>query len=1289
MLLQRCICVAVVVVAVVGAVKGRQRPHRILLDTDVDTDDFFALLYLLKLDRSQFDLQCLLVCTSSSSFNSFNAYALVMKSILELDVLAVTINANAWTSAGHAVNQVYDILYMMGRDDIPVGVGGEGGILEDGAIQQNVGGYLPIIEQGIGTAGYCRYRQAIPVGLGGRLDIDTNFGFRKSFLPQGSRRYSPLRQPTAQQVLIDKVSAGPITVFVIGAHTNFAIFLMNNPHLKKNVEHIYVMGGGVRSSNPTGCCPKNANSTCQPRQCGDRGNMYTDYTSNPYAEFNFFGDPFAAYQVIHSGIPVTLVPLDATNTIPISELFFEAFEQNQHTYEAQYCFKSLKMARDTWFDDNFYTSYFMWDSFASGVATSIMSNLHGHPGENEFAEMEYVIITVITSNKPYGISDGSNGFFDGLKIPKFNLTKDGVHSGHVQTGLRDPFCLVKNGKGRCKDGYTAEANGREGVRVLLARKAKDDPDEKNSLGRAFFRSFLDVLNRPQQTARFNFTTQFPNYKEVFYKPNFEGQKLGKDVIFDMDMSAGDFVALLYLLKVPVEVINLKAILVSPTGWANAATIDVIYDLLHMMGRDDIPVGLGDVFAMNQSDLLFPGVGDCKYAKAIPHGSGGFLDSDTLYGLARDLPRSPRRYTSENSIKFGAPRDTDHPELRQPLAIETWDSVSKSLSPGSKITILSNGPLTNIAKIILSDDKVRSLVKDVFIVGGHINHDNSEKGNVMNVPSNKYAEFNIFLDPLAAKTVFDSDLSVTLIPIGIQRKVSEFPKILDSLHLKKTPEALFARRLISRLHNLQQRHHRYQHMDTFLGEILGAVILAGDQSVLNTTFQGKPVEVHATGLESEDGELVINKKHGKSVKILESLNSLKYYDLFANQLGSEKQSARGVFIAMLLVVGARLYSVEGRQQPHRILLDTDVDVDDVFALLYLLKLNRSEFDLQGSRTYSPVQQATAQQVMIDKISAGPTTVFLIGAHTNFGIFLMHNAHLRKHVEHIYVMGGGVRSKNPTGCCPKNASSSCQPGLCGDPGNLFMDYTSNPYAEYNIFLDPFAAYQVIHSGIPVTLVPLDATNTVPVTEEFFEAFEQNQHTYEAQYCFKSLKMVRDTYFNDQFYTSRFMWDFFACGVATSIMRNMHKYRGENEFAEVEYMNITVITSNKPYGISDGSNPFFDGLSVPKFMLTKDGVHSGHVQKRLRDPFCLVKNGKGRCKDGYTAEVNGPEAVHVLVATRAKPDSDNSSSLEREFSKHFFEVCQLIPIFWSSKADFHSWQDAAFVIRIPDFHHIEVDQ
>lgn len=89
---------------------------------------------------------------------------------------------------------------------------------------------------------------------------------------------------------------------------------------------------------------------------------------------------------------------------------------------------------------------------------------------------------------------------------------------------------------------------------------------------------------------------------------------------------------------------------------------------------------------------------------------------------------------------------------------------------------------------------------------------------------------------------------------------------------------------------------------------------------------------------------------------------------------------------------------------------------------------------------------------------------------------------------------------------------------------------------------------------------------------------------------------------------MWDSFLVGVALSIMRNSHN--GENEFAEMQYMNISVVTSNEPYGISDGSNPLITGNSMPKFKVDKDGVHSGHVQMGMQDPFCIQK-GKGKCQ------------------------------------------------------------------------------
>lgn len=51
----------------------------------------------------------------------------------------------------------------------------------------------------------------------------------------------------------------------------------------------------------------------------------------------------------------------------------------------------------------------------------------------------------------------------------------------------------------------------------------------------------------------------------------------------------------------------------------------------------------------------------------------------------------------------------------------------------------------------------------------------------------------------------------------------------------------------------------------------------------------------------------------------------------------------VLVLIGVVFGANLSVVKAL--PRRILLDTDVNTDDLFALLYLLKLNRSEFELE--------------------------------------------------------------------------------------------------------------------------------------------------------------------------------------------------------------------------------------------------------------------------------------------------------------------------------------------------------
>lgn len=82
----------------------------------------------------------------------------------------------------------------------------------------------------------------------------------------------------------------------------------------------------------------------------------------------------------------------------------------------------------------------------------------------------------------------------------------------------------------------------------------------------------------------------------------------------------------------------------------------------------------------------------------------------------------------------------------------------------------------------------------------------------------------------------------------------------------------------------------------MSEILGAVVLSGDDGVKSTNldiepiFHFKPVKIFADGVESQDGETVIYEKGGKLVKVLQNLNQTAYFDLFANRLSDMKQSA---------------------------------------------------------------------------------------------------------------------------------------------------------------------------------------------------------------------------------------------------------------------------------------------------------------------------------------------------------------------------------------------------------------
>lgn len=77
-------------------------------------------------------------------------------------------------------------------------------------------------------------------------------------------------------------------------------------------------------------------------------------------------------------------------------------------------------------------------------------------------------------------------------------------------------------------------------------------------------------------------------------------------------------------------------------------------------------------------------------------------------------------------------------------------------------------------------------------------------------------------------------------------------------------------------------------DIFLGEILGAVVMV-QQDKLNPKLQIQRISV-SVGNIAKDGQLVIDKKHGKLVSILDGVDSEAYYEQYTDLLGAKTQSA---------------------------------------------------------------------------------------------------------------------------------------------------------------------------------------------------------------------------------------------------------------------------------------------------------------------------------------------------------------------------------------------------------------
>lgn len=99
------------------------------------------------------------------------------------------------------------------------------------------------------------------------------------------------------------------------------------------------------------------------------------------------------------------------------------------------------------------------------------------------------------------------------------------------------------------------------------------------------------------------------------------------------------------------------------------------------------------------------------------------------------------------------------ELAKEHAVLYLAQKMEGLAEGEKVTLVATGPLTNVAMLLKLFPQVKEKIREIVFMGGA-----ACGGNV--TPS---AEFNIYVDPEAAKIVFDSGVPLVMCGLDATHK----------------------------------------------------------------------------------------------------------------------------------------------------------------------------------------------------------------------------------------------------------------------------------------------------------------------------------------------------------------------------------------------------------------------------------------------------------------------------------------------------------------------------------------
>ena len=146
----------------------------------------------------------------------------------------------------------------------------------------------------------------------------------------------------------------------------------------------------------------------------------------------------------------------------------------------------------------------------------------------------------------------------------------------------------------------------------------------------------------------------------------------------------------------------------------------------------------------------------------------------------DAPLSRPLVTAEHVHGKTGLDGTDLPEpqmqLQETHAVDFIIETLRAAEPGA-ITLCPLGPLTNIAAALTRAPEIAGKIGEIVLMGGGY----FEQGNI--TPS---AEFNIYVDPEAAKIVFGAGVKLTVIPLDCTHKALTNRARVDAFRALGTP-----------------------------------------------------------------------------------------------------------------------------------------------------------------------------------------------------------------------------------------------------------------------------------------------------------------------------------------------------------------------------------------------------------------------------------------------------------------------------------------------------------------------